>query len=83
MFDTNHRSDATLPIPPSHFVLDRRTTSHAPLWLEVWLESKKPLESGSVLNVLAERRGFEPRIPCGTPDFESGTFNHSATSPTP
>ena len=31
--------------------------------------------------VLAERVGFEPTVPCGTPDFESGTFGHSATSP--
>ena len=30
---------------------------------------------------LAEREGFEPTVPCGTPDFESGTFGHSATSP--
>ncbi len=32
-------------------------------------------------NKLAERVGFEPTVPCGTPDFESGTFGHSATSP--
>jgi hypothetical protein len=31
--------------------------------------------------ILAERVGFEPTVPCGTPDFESGTFGHSATSP--
>ena len=30
---------------------------------------------------LAERVGFEPTVPCGTPDFESGTIDHSATSP--
>ncbi len=30
---------------------------------------------------LAEREGFEPSEPCGSPDFESGTFDHSATSP--
>ena len=30
---------------------------------------------------LAERVGFEPTAPCGTPDFESGTIDHSATSP--
>ena len=30
---------------------------------------------------MAERAGFEPAVPCGTPDFESGTFDHSATSP--
>ena len=32
-------------------------------------------------NEMAEREGFEPPVPCGTPDFESGTFDHSATSP--
>ena len=30
---------------------------------------------------MAERAGFEPAVPYGTPDFESGTFDHSATSP--
>lgn len=29
----------------------------------------------------AEREGFKPPVPCGTPDFESGTFDHSDTSP--
>ena len=33
------------------------------------------------IDYLAERVGFEPTVPCGTPDFESGTFGHSATSP--
>jgi hypothetical protein len=32
-------------------------------------------------NGMAEREGFEPPVPCGTPDFESGAFDHSATSP--
>ena len=32
-------------------------------------------------HLLAERVGFEPTVPCGTPDFESGTIDHSATSP--
>ena len=31
---------------------------------------------------LAEREGFEPSEPCGSPLFESGQFNHSCTSPT-
>ena len=32
--------------------------------------------------MLAERVGFEPTVPeTGTPDFESGAFDHSATSP--
>lgn len=31
---------------------------------------------------MAEREGFEPSIPLwGIPDFESGAFDHSATSP--
>ena len=28
-----------------------------------------------------ERGGFEPPVPCGTLDFESSAFDHSATSP--
>ena len=30
---------------------------------------------------MAERVGFEPTDPCGSPDFESGTFDLSVTSP--
>ena len=30
---------------------------------------------------LAERKGFEPLVPCGTPLFESGQLNHSCISP--
>lgn len=30
---------------------------------------------------MAEEEGFEPPIPCGTHDFESRAFNHSATPP--
>ncbi len=35
------------------------------------------------INVLrgAEKEGFEPSVPFGTPDFESGTFDLSDTSP--
>ena len=29
----------------------------------------------------AEREGFEPPVPCGTTDFETATFDHSAISP--
>ncbi len=44
-------------------------------------KSKTPLERGVLLD-LAEREGFEPSVRYKrTPDFESGTFNHSATSP--
>lgn len=30
---------------------------------------------------LAEGTGFEPAMPCGTPVFETGTFDHSDTLP--
>ena len=30
---------------------------------------------------LAERVGFEPTVPCGTPVFKTGAIDHSATSP--
>ena len=43
--------------------------------------NKKSPERGLFIGDLAERVGFEPTVPCGTPDFESGTFGHSATSP--
>ncbi len=32
-------------------------------------------------NQWTERVGFEPTEPCGSPDFKSGAFDHSATSP--
>ncbi len=31
--------------------------------------------------VLAEREGFEPPVPCGTPVFKTGVFDHSTISP--
>ena len=42
---------------------------------------KNHLQVIDFINYLAERVGFEPTVPCGTPDFESGTFGHSAISP--
>ena len=44
-------------------------------------KTKKPLSFKGLIANLAERVGFEPTVPCSTPDFESGTFDHSATSP--
>jgi hypothetical protein len=32
-------------------------------------------------NFSTERVGFEPTEPFGSPDFKSGAFDHSATSP--
>ena len=39
------------------------------------------MRSARALLALAESEGFEPPVPLGTPDFESGTFNHSDSSP--
>ena len=39
------------------------------------------MPGGRDVKGLAEREGFEPTVPCGTPDFESGTFGRFATSP--
>lgn len=30
---------------------------------------------------MAEGVGFEPTVPCGTPVFKTGAFDHSATPP--
>ena len=33
------------------------------------------------LSTMAEGEGFEPPVPCGTPVFKTGAFDHSATPP--
>ena len=35
----------------------------------------------STLAIEAEREGFEPPVPLGTPVFKTGTFDHSDISP--
>ena len=30
---------------------------------------------------MAESEGFEPSVPCGTPHFQCGAFDHSTSSP--
>jgi hypothetical protein len=50
-------------------------------WCGVLAVTKKRPERRLFVCRLAERVGFEPTVPCSTPDFESGTFDHSATSP--
>ena len=45
---------------------------------QVALTSRSVVKSG---NLLAEREGFEPPVPCGTTAFETAAFDHSATSP--
>ena len=42
------------------------------------LKIKKPWSQGFCF---AEREGFEPPVPCGTPVFKTGAFDHSATRP--
>ncbi len=44
------------------------------------IENKKARNIVSSFN-LAEREGFEPPIPHGTPVFKTGAFNRSAISP--
>ena len=46
----------------------RRTASFA-IFLPIW--AKK----------MAESEGFEPSVPCGTPHFQCGAFDHSTSSP--
>ena len=47
-------------------------------------KQNRNLGSCFVGEILAERVGFEPTVRgYRTPDFESGTFDHSATSPGP
>ena len=38
---------------------------------------KKPLKIKGLIRLLAEREGFEPSVPCSTPDFESRTHMHT------
>ena len=53
-------------------------------FLVCFLVCKSYLRPGRLILIkyLAERVGFEPTVRENrTPDFESGTFDHSATSP--
>ncbi len=59
----------------------RSQSSHGRTALASPTKTKRPV--GRLFSsFLAEREGFEPSVPCSTPDFESGTIDHSATSPT-
>ena len=66
-----HSGVSTLPIADPRF--------HAVPLAKLW--DIRPQFAGP--RKLAERVGFEPTVPCGTPDFESGTIDHSVTSPWP
>ncbi len=42
---------------------------------------KKSRKSFDLQDSVAEREGFEPPVPCSTPVFKTGAFDHSAISP--
>ena len=42
---------------------------------------KKVLQVFRLTGLLAEREGFEPPVPRGTPVFKTGVFDHSTISP--
>ena len=42
---------------------------------------KKSCKSFDLQDSTAEREGFEPPVPCSTPVFKTGAFDHSAISP--
>ena len=42
---------------------------------------KKSHKSCDLQDSLAEREGFEPPVPRGTPVFKTGVFDHSTISP--
>ena len=46
-----------------------------------YLSKRKPAENQRVSNLLAERQGFEPRVPFSTTVFKTAAIDHSATSP--
>src|SRR5690606_4685938 len=65
-----------MPVRAGHGGLRRGTAGKRAL------PNEKETGRGPSLAQLAERVGFEPTVPeTGTPDFESGAFDHSATFP--
>ena len=57
-------------------------TNGSNMGINMGINKKRP-ERRLFVDKLAERVGFEPTVRENrTPDFESGTFDHSATSPT-
>ena len=42
---------------------------------------KKSRKFCDLQDTVAEREGFEPPVPCGTPVFKTGVFDHSTISP--
>ena len=48
---------------------------------QAWGLFKEKTQKQSYWVLLAEAEGFEPPVPCGTPVFKTGTFDHSVTPP--
>ena len=44
-------------------------------------KKNKSCKSFDLQDSVAEREGFEPPVPCSTPVFKTGAFDHSAISP--
>ena len=44
-------------------------------------DGRKETTTRRIFEVMAERVGFEPTVPCGTTVFETAPFDHSGTSP--
>ena len=44
------------------------------------IKRKSPVNQ-RLTGLSAEREGFEPPVPCGTPVFKTGVFDHSTISP--
>lgn len=66
-------------MPPTEV---HRTSVSRTGWAFISAQPQNKKRPQGAFAVLAERVGFEPTIPeTGMPDFESGAFDHSATSP--
>ena len=71
-----------LVVEGSYIVTESFPDSVAPAQLLTAEQTQKsPGWRGFSNPSLEEREGFEPSVRFRTPDFESGTFDHSATSP--
>jgi hypothetical protein len=66
---------------PDFYNLDQSTGKQPLSKLSATTQKKAPGQIIGLGLYLEEEVGFEPTVPCGTPDFESGTFGHSATLP--
>ena len=73
-FGSPHRTLFSLPLLPSNALAGAGIARRS--------QSARELEDPFGFSIrIEERVGVEPTVPCGTPDFESGTFGHSVISP--